>query len=85
MNKWILRSIQLANSKGYLDNLFEIYPVELGSVRDIPTNVRNEIQLAFKSGDKKNLIEKLLKLPGFPIDDPYIALMRRHPSFFTGI
>lgn len=80
MNKWIQKSINLANSKGYLDKLFKIYPIELGDVRGVPTDVRNEIQKAFKSKNKIDLINKLLRLPRFPIDDPYIASLRRHPS-----
>ena len=79
MNKWVQKSIKLANSQGYLDRLFEIYPIETGNPRQIPETLKKEIQKAFKDKNKVELIKKLLKLPKFPIDDPYIASIRRHP------
>ena len=79
MNKWIQKSIKLANSQGYLDRLFKIYPIETGDPRQIPETLKKEIQKAFKDKNKVELIKKLLKLPKFPIDDPYIASIRRHP------
>jgi len=79
MNKWIQKSIKLANSQGYLDKLFEIYPIETGNPRQVPETLKKEIQKAFKDKNKVELIKKLLKLPKFPIDDPYIASIRRHP------
>jgi len=79
MNKWIQKSIKLANSQGYLDRLFEIYPIETGDPRQIPETLKKEIQKAFRDKNKVELIKKLLKLPKFPIDDPYIASIRRHP------
>jgi len=83
MNKWIQKSIKLSNSTGYLDELFEVYLIELGNIRGIPNNIQNEIKEAFETGNKVDLITKLLKLPKFPIDDPYIASLRRHPSLLS--
>lgn len=83
MNEWIQKSINLANSKGYLDKLFKIYPIELGDIRDIPDDIKNKIQKAFREKNKIDLIKELLKLPKFPIDDPYIASLRRHPSLLS--
>jgi len=79
MNKWIQKSIKLANSQGYLDRLFEIYPIETGDPRQIPETLKKEIQKAFRDKNKVELIKKLLKLPKFPLDDPYIASIRRYP------
>jgi hypothetical protein len=79
MNKWIKQSIKLANSPGYLDRLFEIYPVELGMDRAISDEVSSKIKKAFRNRDKLLLLETLLKLPKFPIDHPYVASLRRHP------
>ena len=79
MNKWIQKSINLASSQGYLDKLFKIYPIELGGIRIAPDGIKNEIKKAFKTKNKVSLIKELLKLPKFPIDDPYIASLRRHP------
>jgi hypothetical protein len=80
MNEWIQKSINLANSNGYLDKLFKIYPIELGDIRGVPDSIKNEVQKAFRTKNKIGLIKELLKLPKFPIDDPYIASLRRHPS-----
>lgn len=78
MNKWVKKSIDLANSRGYLDKLFKVYPIELGANRDIKDETKIRIQKAFNKKDKTGLINALLKLPKFPIDDPYIASLRRH-------
>ncbi|MEK7658855.1 MAG: hypothetical protein AAB352_03275 [Patescibacteria group bacterium] len=78
MNKWVEKSVELANYSGYLDKLFDIYPIELGKIREISEETKKDVQKAFKNKDKKNLIEELLKFPKFPIDDPYVASLRRH-------
>jgi len=83
MNKWIQTSINLASSKGYLDKLFKIYPIEMGNIRAIPDSIKNGVQRAFREKNKIDLIKELLKLPKFPIDDPYIASLRRHPSLLS--
>ena len=79
MNNWVAKSIKLANSRAYLDKLFKIYPFELEDIRDLPEATKSEIKRIFKSRNKIDLIEELLKLPRFPIDDPYIASLRKHP------
>lgn len=81
MNKWIKKSIELANSPGYLDNLYNVYPMEVGAVRSISTEILKKIKIAYKKGDKLNLIKILLKnLDLFPIKDSYIAFLRRNPE-----
>jgi len=83
MNKWIQKSINSANSKGYLDKLFKIYPIELGNIRGMPDSIKSEVQKAFRAKNKIDLIKELLKLPKFPIDDPYIASLRKHPPLLS--
>jgi len=83
MNRWIQKSISLANSQGYLDKLFKVYPIELGDTRDVPDSIKKEVKKAFRTENKVNLIKELLRLPKFPIDDPYIASLRRHPFLLT--
>lgn len=83
MNKWIKKSIDLANSKGYLDKLFRVYPVELGVFRDVSEELKIKVKQAFKNKNKLYLIKTLLGLPKFPIDDPYIASLRRHPDLLN--
>jgi len=79
MNEWVKRSIDLANSKGYLDKIFEVYPVEIGDIRGVTKELIIKLREAFKNKNKKDLIKALLQFPKFPIDDPYIASLRRHP------
>jgi len=79
MNEWVKKSIDLANSKGYLDKIFEVYPIEIGDIRGVPKELIIKLRKAFKNEDKKDLINTLFKFPKFPIDDPYIASLRRHP------
>jgi hypothetical protein len=79
MNKWVKKSIELANKNSYLDKLFKVYPVESGEIRMISEKAKNTIHVAFKNKNKKHLIKKLLDLPRFPIDDPYLASIRKYP------
>jgi hypothetical protein len=82
MNKWIEKSIKLANSKGYFDKLIDVYPVGAGGNRQISNEAKEKIRAAFSKKDKLLLVKTLLDLPKFPIDDPYIASLRRHPLLF---
>lgn len=79
MSKWVKKSIDLADSKGYLDKIFEVYPVEIGDIRSVNKGLTIKLRKAFKNKNKKDLIKALLEFPKFPIDDPYIASLRRHP------
>ncbi|MGB9877243.1 MAG: hypothetical protein ACPLPS_05705 [bacterium] len=72
------KSIKLANSRGYLDSLFQIYPVEVQPVRGISNEMIEAIISAYKKQDQKRLLELFLNLPRFPFDDPYIATLRHH-------
>ena len=77
MNKWIEKSIELANANGYLDKLSKIYPVNLELERDITQEEKNKIKEELKSKNRKGLISVLLNLERFPIDDPYIGFLRK--------
>jgi len=77
MNVWVKRSIEIANSHGYLDKLSEIYTPTVEERREIPDNAKHKIKQAYEQKDKIKLIEELLELEKFPIKDPYIAFLRR--------
>lgn len=77
MNKWIEKSIELANNQNYLDKLFDIYPMIPNNVRKIDETYWSKIEQAFKEKDDKVLITYLLYLDLFPIKDSYIAFLRR--------
>lgn len=76
MNEWVKKSIDLANSKGYLDQLFNVYPISERGLRDIPDKIKKEVIKYYNKKNKILLIENLLKLKKFPFDDPYIASLR---------
>jgi len=80
MNEWAKKSIDLADSRGYLDRIFEVYPIEIGDIRGVSRELIIKLKEAFKNKDKKDLIKTLFKFPKFPIDDPYIASLRKHPD-----
>lgn len=77
MNKWVQKSFELAASRGYLDKLSDIYPVDTTVRREIDRKTEGDISRAFKNGSKKELILTLLRLDRFPIDDPYIGFIRK--------
>lgn len=77
MNVWVEKSIEIANSKGYLDKLSEIYTPTIEEKREIPTTAKRKIEQAYGQKDKKKLVEELLKLEKFPIKDPYVAFLRK--------
>jgi len=81
MNKWVRESIEIANAPGYLDNLHNIYPTTEEAWRAIPVETKKELEEIFKSGDDVLLIRNLLKLPKFPVDDPYVAFLRKKDVF----
>ncbi len=80
MNRWVAESIEKAQSRGYLDGLSEVYPINVPTLRKILADQEREIKQAFKTKNKKKLITTLLNLERFPIDDPYIGFLRRDKS-----
>ena len=80
MNKWIEYSIQYANQRSYLDDLFRVYPTIPEGLRDIDELKWKQVEKAFKAKNNKALIVSLLQLDLFPIKDSYIAYLRRDPE-----
>lgn len=76
MNKWIKKSIDIANAPGYLDKLSDIYVMNVNPERPLNTAVEQSIQKAFKARDTKNLIKLLLEAEIFPVKDSYIGFIR---------
>jgi len=83
MNKWIQKSIRLANSEGYLDKLVSIYPLEASFERLIPEKTKTEIKKSFQGVDKIRLLKSLLVLPKFPVDNPYVSALRDFPKLIV--
>jgi len=81
MNDWVRKSIEIANSAGYLDKLQEVYPVVQETEREIDPEVKKELKQSYNAGNDITLIKKLLELPKFPVKDPYVAFLRKNDVF----
>ncbi len=80
MNKWSELSIQYANQRSYLDDLFQVYPTIPEGIREIDEKLWAGVEKAFKRKNNDLLIRELLKLDLFPIKDSYIAYLKRDKS-----
>ncbi|MDR2763322.1 MAG: hypothetical protein LBB88_12020 [Planctomycetaceae bacterium] len=80
MNKWTELSIEYANQRSYLDDLFTVYPTIPDGIREINNVVWEDVEKAFKQKDNILLINELLKLNLFPIKDSYVAYLKRDKS-----
>jgi len=77
MNKWTKLSIEYANQRSYLDDLFQVYPTIPEGIREINEDIWAEVEKSFKKKDNNLLIRQLLKFNLFPIKDSYIAYLKR--------
>ena len=76
MNYYTQLSIELANQRDYLDQLFRVYPLSPDFIREIDNNVWNEITEAYDRNDNIALFSSLLKLDLFPIKDGYVPYFK---------
>ena len=80
MNHWTQLSIEYANQRSYLDDLFQVYPTIPSGIRDIDKSIWNNIEKAFNQKNNIELLENLLELNLFPIKDSYVAYLKRDES-----
>lgn len=80
MNHWIKLSIEYANQRSYLDDLFQVYPTIPEGIREIDSELWEGVEKAFEKRDNKALLENLLKANLFPIKDSYVAYLKRDKS-----
>jgi len=73
MNPWTSLSIEYANQKSYLDDLFQVYPTIPDGIREIDSAAWSKVEAAFNKKKNKELIRELLKLELFPIKDSYVV------------
>lgn len=78
MNHWTELSIEYANQRSYLDDLFAVYPTIPEESRDINQNQWKEIEIAFAKKDNLELVSALLKLKKFPIKNSYVSFLRKN-------
>ena len=77
MNYWTQLSIEYANQRSYLDDLFHVYPTIPDGIRELNTERWANIVTAFNNKDNELLIREFLKLDLFPIKDSYVAYLKR--------
>lgn len=77
MNHWTKLSIEFANQRNYLDELYRVYPLAPDSIRMIDETKWKEVERAFGGKDDVALLRSLLKLKLFPIKDSYVAYLRK--------
>ncbi len=82
INWWIRLSIEYANTRSYLDDLFSIYQTIPEGVREIDGELWDQVEIYFTNRDDVNLIKVLLRFDKFPIKDPYIAYLRHDSTAF---
>ena len=77
MNKWTKLSIEYANQRSYLDDLFQVYPTIPEGIREIDDSIWKDVEKEFEKKNNISLVKELLKLDLFPIKDSYIAYLKR--------
>lgn len=77
MNYWTKLSVDYANQKSYLDDLFRVYPTIPNGLRDIDEKLWEKIEKSYNEENNIELIKSLLKLDLFPIKDSYVAYLRK--------
>ena len=83
MNKinWIQKSLDIVNGDDYLKKLTEIYPINTNSFRQIDNKQIENIEIYFNNKDPIGLVKACLNLEKFPIDNPYISILRYDSIF----
>ncbi len=77
MNYFTKQSIELANQRDYLDQLFSVYPLSPDSIREIDSDIWERIKDGFHKHNNIELFKALLSLDIFPIKDGYVPYFRR--------
>jgi len=82
VNEWVSRSLDVANSSGYLDKLSRIYPATRPPLRPLPDSIKQRISELHAAQDKVKLVNLFLKLrevgTPFPFEHPYASLLYSH-------
>jgi len=76
MNFFLKESLDYAQERCYLDDLFSVYPTINNKIRDIDSKKWDAVEQAYERKDKEALMHALLKLPLFPLKDSYVAFLK---------
>ena len=77
MNYWTELSVEYANQRCYLDDLFTVYPLAPEGIRQLDEEKWESIQTAFHDRNDTALLSRLLEMDLFPIKDSYVAFLKR--------
>ncbi len=80
MNKWIERSIALAEKGEYLDRLHDVYKLPKNEKRELDPKLWTLVEEAYKNKNSAELIKILLTLELFPIKHSFVAFFRKDLS-----
>jgi hypothetical protein len=80
MNHWTKLSIEYANQRSYLDDLFQVYPLTPELTREISHKKWERVESAFNQEDNEKLFNAVLDLDLFPIKDSYVGFFRQDKS-----
>lgn len=69
MNHWTQLSIEYANQRSYLDDLFQVYPTIPDGIRELNGDLWKDVEKVFNKKDNITLLKNLIKLDLFPVKD----------------
>jgi hypothetical protein len=73
---WIEESLKIVNGIGYLDKLRKIYPISENIERYVDIEQIKKIRNYYEQRNPVELVKECMKLEKFPIDNPYISILR---------
>lgn len=80
MNYWTKLSVDFAQQRNYLDELYKVYPITPNLRREIPKSREDKVREVFENNNNVMLVKELLELDLFPIKDSYVAYLKRDKS-----
>ena len=80
MNYWTNLSVDFAQQRNYLDELYKVYPITPNIRREISKNCEEKVREAFDKNNNVMLVRELLELDLFPIKDSYVAYLKKDKS-----
>ena len=76
MNYWTKQSIEFAQQRNYLDELFKVYPLNPNLRRELSKAQIEEIYSAYERRNNIQLVKALLTSELFPLKDSYVPFLR---------
>ena len=76
MNYWTQQSVEFAQQRNYLDELFKVYPLSPNLRRELSREQEDALRSAYSARDNVRLVETLLNAELFPLKDSYVPFLR---------